>query len=194
MADNYLNHLPDELIHILIEYIDLHRSTDRKKYTLKKLLTSCIRVSDRFYTNYINYMKLTNNIVKNFRYGYIKDNSYLELLINSKDKKHVMEYIGIVYKSFIRLYNLALDDAKIYYISLQTEKLSPYEKILKMLVCIGNGLYTVRQIGNNDNTTIDYYYNWKILIKTINNVTELYKFNRSNIIDLYSKNGYKTEF
>ena len=53
---SYLDELPNELILIIIEYIDISR--DRTKFSLMKEILSFISLSDRYKKLYDNYMKL----------------------------------------------------------------------------------------------------------------------------------------
>ena len=112
MEGNYLDELPDELIFIIIEYIDI----DRMKIPFIKEIRSLIDLSIRYEKLYKIYMELIYkgiiNQYKRFSFDDIRsvicrgEYKYLSLDWNSNDQGSTFNYIN---NNFFKLYKKQLD-------------------------------------------------------------------------------------
>ena len=195
METIYLDYLPNELLLIIIEYLDNDREKG-KLYSevLEVLLKDFINISDRYhkiYQDYIQFVKigLINPFIN------IDFNCILKSHVNSKFiVSYLEEYffnsklstiLSNLSTEFTLQYKVNLINSKIYHIFLYRKINNKYK--LKTIIFLNNEYYLVKCVDNirSCKFSINKYSNWINVIKNID---------KDYLNILFETHGYNQSF
>ena len=191
---SYLNLLPDELILIIIEYVDISRNKTISSFV--KEIEGVVNLSDRYKKLYNNYMKLIYdgiiNYCNNFSY------SELESSINYNYLESALYHIQL---TICDEYDILFDLHQKYILMYPLQNINElhYKNIELHIIIINVNYYYINFTDIDNIYSADYalasglscdikeYDNWKSLIKNLSqeDLSELFKSNGYEIINNY---------